>query len=83
MAMPAMTAKAANRLPRTPHRGRKKPNTLPRPKRTVITRPRRYRWKKYGRQYRGSQLIKLGKRPLFAQQKKPTTKKAGDKPAFR
>jgi hypothetical protein len=28
-AMPAMTAKAANRLPLTPHRGRKKPKSLP------------------------------------------------------
>ena len=30
MAMPAITAKAANRLPLTPHRGRRKPNNLPR-----------------------------------------------------
>jgi hypothetical protein len=29
MAMPAMTVKAANRLPRTPHLGRTIPNTLP------------------------------------------------------
>ena len=31
IAMAAITAKAANRLPLTPQRGRKKPKTLPRP----------------------------------------------------
>ncbi len=29
MAMPAITAKAANRLPLTPHRGRSRPESLP------------------------------------------------------
>src|SRR5580700_8708060 len=63
--MPAMTAKAANRLPRTPHRGRNKPSTLPRPNRTAIACPRRYLCKKYGREYRGSGLIKLGEDPIL------------------
>ena len=81
--MAAMTAKAANRLPRTPHRDRNKPNTLPRPNRIAIACLRRYLCKKYGRQYRGSGLIKLGKEPCFAQQKKLETKKTGGSPAFR
>ena len=39
VAMAAITAKAANRLPRTPQPGRSTPNTLPRPERNAMPAP--------------------------------------------
>ena len=70
-AMPAITAKAANRLPLTPHRGRKKPMSLPslpiaRSPRHVVP-ARTVPWDgSFGRQYRVTRLIKSGRFTGFA-----------------
>ena len=63
IAMPAMTAKAANRLPLTPHFGRPKPPSLNLPmlNRNAIACPALNPKVKVRRQYRDTRLTKSGK----------------------
>jgi hypothetical protein len=61
--MPAITAKAANRLPLTPHLGRKKPKNLPSlpiENRRAMPFPPAEMGLIVGRQYRVTKLTKLG-----------------------
>src|SRR6185312_15176421 len=82
MAMPAITAKAANKLPLTPQRGFRNPKTLPRPNPTFMRLPRDYPRKKCREQYRGRALTKLGILRLFGAIRVRQNDKAGVLPAL-
>src|ERR1700730_15807204 len=86
MAMPAITAKAANRLPLTPHFGRRKPRprNLPIVDRNAILSASRslHLLDEFERQYRVTRLIKSGTFVRSAQILRIENKKAGARPAF-